>query len=68
MTRADAQATANKAAGVTIMPFDGRNRIVIFGPNSDGKSLAISIPRTECAVIRHFQDRMPYGLVVPDLP
>ena len=61
------------------MPFDGRNRIVIFGPKSDGnylvefrtsdgESLAISIPRTECAVIRHFQDRMPYGLVVPDLP
>ena len=52
---------------------------MIFGPNSDGnylvefrasdgESLAISIPRTECAVIRHFQDRMPYGLVVPDLP
>src|SRR5262249_44126617 len=26
--------------------------------------LAISIPRTECAVIRHFQERMPYGLFV----
>src|SRR6266446_9928099 len=32
-----------------------------------GDSLAISIPRTEAAVIRHFQTRMPYGLVVPDL-
>jgi hypothetical protein len=29
--------------------------------------LAISIPRTEAAVIRHFQERMPYGLFVPDL-
>ena len=27
-----------------------------------GTSLAISIPRTEAAVIRHFQARMPYGL------
>ena len=31
-----------------------------------GTSLAISIPRTEAAVIRHFQARTPYGLVVPD--
>jgi hypothetical protein len=31
-------------------------------------SLAISIPRTETAVIRHFQERMPYGLFVPDVP
>jgi hypothetical protein len=31
-----------------------------------GETLAISIPRMEAAVIRHFQARMPYGLVVPD--
>jgi hypothetical protein len=31
-------------------------------------ALAISIPRTEAAVIRHFQKRMPYGLFVPDVP
>ena len=29
-----------------------------------GQSLAISIPRTETAVIRYFQARMPNGLVV----
>jgi hypothetical protein len=29
--------------------------------------LAISIPRTKAAVIRHFQKRMPYGLFVPDV-
>ena len=28
--------------------------------------LAISIPRTEAAVIRHFQEHMPYGLFVPE--
>ena len=50
---------------------------MIFGPKTDGtyvvefrtaegESLAISIPRTETAVIRHFQERMPYGLYVPD--
>jgi hypothetical protein len=57
---------------------DGKNRIMIFGPKNDGsyvvefrtaegESLAISIPRTETAVIRHFQERMPYGLFVPDV-
>jgi hypothetical protein len=50
---------------------------MIFGPKTDGTYvvefrtsegdvLAISIPRTEAAVIRHFQERMPYGLFVPD--
>jgi hypothetical protein len=54
----------------------GKNRIMIFGPKTDdtyvvefrtseGDVLAISIPRTETAVIRHFQERMPYGLFVP---
>jgi hypothetical protein len=51
---------------------------MIYGPKADGtyiiefrkadgESLAISIPRTEGAVIPHFQTRMPYGLVVPDV-
>jgi hypothetical protein len=58
---------------------DGKNTIMIFGPKTDGtyvvefrtaegKSLAISIPRTETAVIRHFQECMPHGLFVPDVP
>ena len=53
-----------------------KNRIMIYGPKNDatyvvefktaeGEALAISIPRTETAVIRHFQKRMPYGLFVP---
>jgi hypothetical protein len=57
----------------------GKNRIMISGPKADGtyviefrtaagEALAISIPRTETAVIRHFQERMPYGLFVPDIP
>jgi hypothetical protein len=56
----------------------GKNRIMIFGPKDDctyviefktaaGEALAISIPGTEAAVIRHFQERMPYGLFVPDV-
>jgi hypothetical protein len=55
----------------------GKNRIMIFGPKDDGtyiaefrtasgEALAITIPRNETAVIRHFQDRMPHGLFVPD--
>ena len=55
-----------------------KTRIMIYGPKDDGTYvvefrmaegavLAISIP-TEAAVIRHFQERMPYGLFVPDVP
>jgi hypothetical protein len=61
------------------MTSTGKNRIMIFGPKEDGtyvvefrtaegEALAISIPRSETAVIRHFQERMPYGLFVPDVP
>jgi hypothetical protein len=61
------------------MAMTGNNRIMIYGPKNDGtyvvefktaagEVLAISIPRTETAVIRHFQERMPYGLFVPDVP
>jgi hypothetical protein len=56
----------------------GKNRIMIYGPKADGtyviefktaagEALAISTPRTETAAIKHFQARMPYGLVVPDI-
>jgi hypothetical protein len=55
----------------------GKNRIMIYGPKDDGtyvvefrtaegETLAISIQRTEAAVVRHFQERMPYGLFVPE--
>jgi hypothetical protein len=58
--------------------MEGKNRIMIFGPKDDGtyivefrtaagEALAISIPRTEAAVIRYFQERMPYGLFVPEV-
>ena len=50
---------------------------MIFGPKedgtyvvefrtSDGDVLAISILKNETAVIKHFQERMPYVLFVPD--
>jgi hypothetical protein len=52
-------------------------KVTIYGPKADGiyivefktaegEALAISIPRTEAAVIRHFWSKMPYGLAVPD--
>jgi hypothetical protein len=53
------------------------NRIMVYGPKADGtyiiefkiaagEALAISILGGEARVIRHFQERMPYGLVVPE--
>jgi hypothetical protein len=64
---------------VSVAPMGSGNRIMIYGPKPDGtyivefkttagEALAISIPRGECAVIRHFQERMPYGLFVPEAP
>jgi hypothetical protein len=55
-----------------------KSRIMIFGPKTDGtyvvefrtaagQSLAISVPRGETAVLKHFQARMPHGLMVPDV-
>ena len=61
------------------MTTAGKNRIMIYGPKEDGtyvvefktaagQAMAISIPRTEAAVVRHFQERMPHGLFVPEVP
>ena len=61
------------------MTTTGKNRIMIFGPKSDGtyvvefrtaagEALAVSIPRSEASVVRHFPERMPYGLFVPEVP
>jgi hypothetical protein len=57
------------------MPQD---KITIYGPKGDGtyvvefktaagETLAISVPSGETAVLRHFQARMPSGLVVPEM-
>jgi hypothetical protein len=61
------------------MAMTGKNRIMIYAPKNDGTYvvefriaedavLAISIPRSQAAVIQHFQERMPYGLFVPHEP
>ena len=58
---------------------DGKNRIMIYGPKPDGtyivelktaegEALAISIPASETRVVRYFQERMPYGLFVQNVP
>ena len=52
-----------------------KNRIIFDGPKDDGtyvvefttsegETLAISIPRSEDQVIRHFQERVPYGITI----
>ena len=35
---------------------------------SDAQSLVVSVPASEAAVLKYFQSRMPYGIVVPDDP
>jgi hypothetical protein len=55
----------------------GQNHMMIYGPKSDGtyvvefktatgEALAMSVPRRETAVLKHFQERMPYGLFVQE--
>jgi hypothetical protein len=57
---------------------DAKNRIMIYSPKSDGtyivefriangEALAISVPAGETRVLKYFQERMPYGLFVPDV-
>jgi hypothetical protein len=56
----------------------GKNRIMIYDPKPDGtyivefriangEALAISVPAGETRVLKYFQERMPYGLFVPDV-
>ena len=63
---------------MSVAPPSGRNRIMIYGPKSDGtyiiefrmadgETLAISVPAGGTRVLKHFQARMPYGLFVPDV-
>jgi hypothetical protein len=61
------------------MTTAGKNRIMIYGPKNDdtyivefrtaeSEALVISIPSGEARVVRPFQECMPYGLFVPDVP
>ena len=63
---------------MSVAPPSGQNRIMIYGPKNDGtyivefrtadgEALAISVTASETRVLKHFQKRMPYGLLVPDL-
>jgi hypothetical protein len=71
--------TKYKSACCRQEPDQVEDRIMIYGPKSDGtyiiefrmadgETLAISVPAGETRVLKQFQARMPYGLVVPDVP
>jgi hypothetical protein len=61
------------------LPHMKQDRITIHGPKNDGTyivefkkangvALAFSVPRGgETAILEYFQDKMPYGLAVPDV-
>jgi hypothetical protein len=59
------------------MALTRENRITISGPNEDGtyivefntaggEALAISVPRSNTAVLEHLRKCMPNGLIVPE--
>ena len=57
-----------------------QDKITIYGPKTDGTytvefktadgvGLAFLVPKGGgTAVLEHFQDKMPYGIAVPDVP
>jgi hypothetical protein len=58
------------APEMSVAPPSGQDRIMIYGPKSDGtyiiefrmadgESLAISVPASETRELKHFQARMP---------
>jgi hypothetical protein len=64
---------------MSVATSSGHNQIMIYGPKpggtyvvefkiADGEALAISVPASETRVLKYFQERMPYGLFVPDGP
>ena len=64
---------------MSVAPPSGQNRIMIYGPKPDGtyivefriangEALAISVPTGETRVLKYFQEPMPHGLFVPDIP
>ena len=63
---------------MSVAPPSGQNRVIIYGPKNDGtyivefrtavgEALAIGVPASGMRVLKHFQERMPYGLFVPDV-
>jgi hypothetical protein len=61
-----------------LSPDRRHGKIMIYGPKSDGtfivefktaagQTLTISVPSDETALLKHFQARMPHGLIAPDV-
>jgi hypothetical protein len=40
---------------------------VVEFKTADGEALAINVPVGQTHILKHFQERMPYGLFVPDV-
>jgi len=70
---------ARKASELGLTFQRPRDRIRIFGPKDDGSywlelrqadgdSLVVSVPASETHVLKYFQQRIPYGLALPDEP
>jgi ATP-dependent DNA ligase len=57
-----------KHDGFRIIARKDGDRVRFYSrPSNDMKSLAISVPAGETCMLKHFQARMPYGLVVLDV-
>ena len=63
-----AKTSAWRISGSLIYGPDTDGSYFVEVRKADGESLAISVPGSEAAVTRYFQERMPCGLFVPDIP
>jgi hypothetical protein len=59
------QSPAPNSAEPPVGPFAAR-RASVFALTP--RSQLLSVVESEAAVIRHFQERMPHGLFVPNVP
>ena len=44
-----------------------RGDYIVEFKTANGEALTINVPVGETRVLKHFQERMPYGLFVPDV-
>src|SRR5215470_14120131 len=69
---------ARKASELGLTFQRPRDRIRIYGPKedgsywlelrqADGQSIVITMPESEAHVLKYFQAKIPYGIVIPDV-
>jgi hypothetical protein len=67
LSRGQVEACHNAAAAECIYGPKRDGTYIVEFKTADGEALAINVPAGETRVLKHFKERMPYGLFVPDV-